>query len=325
MPQVRLSPQATVAKGALMVYLGPRMAADAAIDLHSTLRGVKGKNFRAEAKRVAVDIQKALKGKLAQDADVDDISDVLEEIAEALEAEGSVPVEGEEDDFVDKDAEPYGMTGEGSDNDTPDVIAQIREFVAGKLSPEDQAELDRVISSASSGGNGGEDEEETDEEKAAREAREREEEEMRGRDQRARDRRARDGRGGAADEPPPFKGRPNPGGTMDKKAMDAAIQNERRLQREISAAERHVRPWVGDFAMDEANSPTDIYGAALKMLGVDVEGVHPSAFKVILDRTPKPGTRNGNTGGGSRFAQDAKPAAKSFSERFPSVARIGTV
>lgn len=337
MPRFNLSPVATVAKGALMVYLGPRMAADAAIDLHSTLKGVKGKNFRAEAKRVAVDVKKALKGKLAQDADVDDISDILEEIAEALESEGAVPTEGEEDDFVENDAETFsGMTGEGSDNgDVPSVIMKIKEFLDGKISPEDQQELDRLIGEASPGGEEtpGEDEE-TDEARMEREAREKEEEERRnagGDTRRARDRRgARDNTGGAADEPPPFKGRPNPGGTMDKKAMDAAIGSAvaraTQNQKDIAAAERFVRPWVGDFAMDSAENPEAVYGQALKMLNVDIKDVHPSAFQAILKVTPKPGSRH--QGNGGRFAMDSGGGgekAKSFRESFPSAARIGRV
>lgn len=308
---VKLSPRATVAKGALMLYLAPRMAQDAAVDLHTPLKGVTAKNFKGKARAIAADIQKALKGKLAQDADVDDLADVLEELGEMLEQEDNGGG-GEENQMppnkkMEEDADPnlFGGTHEGSD-DMPAIVAKVKEFLNGKISPEDMNELDRIVSEGSPAGE--------DEDPDENQEDDDDEDDMKKKPD-----------FGAADEPPPFKGRPNPGGTMDKKAMDSqiakAVANATQNQKDIATAEKFVRPWVGDFAMDSAEAPEDVYGQALKMLGTDIKGVHPSAFKILLEKTPKPGARQSNNG--SRFAQDsAMPKVAPVQERFKNAARI---
>ncbi len=145
----------------------------------------------------------------------------------------------------------------------------------------------------------------------------------------AKDRRpAKDKR--AFDQPPPFKGMPKPGeGPVDKKAMDAAIkavvEEERKSQRAIRQAEREVRPWVGDLAMDAAMSSEDVYRIALTTLGVkDLDNIHPSAYPVILSYQAKPGTARHTTLSGQRVAMDAA-TQKSFHERHPDVARIRVI
>jgi hypothetical protein len=110
---------------------------------------------------------------------------------------------------------------------------------------------------------------------------------------------------------------------MTKPAMDAAIKaaakvaEQRAVQRfqQIREAERIVRPYVGDLtvAMDSAEL---IYKFALDKLGMDVRGVHPSAFRTILELQAKPG------------AEPPKPAMDSnrpmpdsaFTERYPRAA-----
>lgn len=145
---------------------------------------------------------------------------------------------------------------------------------------------------------------------------------------RAKDRKAKDRR--AQDEPPPFKGMPQVGkGPMDKRAMDAAIKlvvdQERKNQHAVRKAEREVRPWVGDLAMDEAMSPSDVYRAALTSLGVKgLESIHPSAYQTILSYQPKPGATRSHTLGGTRVAMDAA-TQQNFYERNPDVARIRVI
>jgi chemotaxis protein histidine kinase CheA len=92
----------------------------------------------------------------------------------------------------------------------------------------------------------------------------------------------------------------------DKKAMDAkiqlatdeAIKRERDNQRAIVKAMNVVRPVVGELehAFDSAE---DVYKAALKMRGVQVDGVHASAYP-------------------SMWAM-----ASSFTQRYPGAAGIG--
>jgi hypothetical protein len=83
----------------------------------------------------------------------------------------------------------------------------------------------------------------------------------------------------------------------------------------LRAAERAVRPWVGDIvvAMDSADA---VYKFALEKNGVDLKGVHPSAYPTILTYLPKPGdapARPRPTG----MAQDA--THESVLKRFPGL------
>lgn len=104
---------------------------------------------------------------------------------------------------------------------------------------------------------------------------------------------------------------------VDKKAMDAAITaavaNERRNAREIEAAKEDVRPYIGAVAMAH-DSAADVYRTALTSLGVDIAGVHPSAFRAILKAQQIPGTQQRQTS--PSVAMDAK-GASSFYEMFP--------
>jgi uncharacterized protein len=148
---------------------------------------------------------------------------------------------------------------------------------------------------------------ETDEECKAREAK----------DQKARDsRRGKDERAiipSAKDQ------------VVTKKALDAAMATARRLgaddairiQREIRAAERAVRPYVGDLAL-ALDSAEAVYRTALTMLGVKTEGVHPSAFSTILAMQPLPGARP------TVVALDSA-GAKGFAERFPDALRVNVI
>lgn len=116
----------------------------------------------------------------------------------------------------------------------------------------------------------------------------------------------------ARDNPPPFKGMPEPGGKMvTEEAMDAAI--ERRLaendakHRGIAAAQEAVRPKVGRIAMDESvQSEADVYGRALDVLGVPRAGITQlPALKQMFAMAPKPGDQP--AGGRHQLAHDAAP------------------
>jgi hypothetical protein len=114
--------------------------------------------------------------------------------------------------------------------------------------------------------------------------------------------------------------------TVSKEAMDAAISSsvtaavkaERKHQADIREAERFVRPWVGDLAV-AYDSAADVYKAALEANGRSVKDVHPSAYRTILEMTPKPGQRPAPS---TRLAMDGAKS-NGFAERFPETARIG--
>jgi hypothetical protein len=115
---------------------------------------------------------------------------------------------------------------------------------------------------------------------------------------------------------------------ITKPAMDAAIEvavkkareDERNNRNAIREAERVVRPFVGDLAI-AYDSADAVYGAALKALKIEVKGVHPSAYRTILELQPKPGqTQQRKT----VVAMD-ESATKSYAERFPGSTRLKVI
>jgi hypothetical protein len=108
-------------------------------------------------------------------------------------------------------------------------------------------------------------------------------------------------------------------------AQDAAIRN----QRAIREAERFVRPWVGDLAMDSANHPADVYRATLRALGVKgADRVHPDALRPILEAQPRPQARvaYARQQAGRAMASDSAAEVKgSFADRFPDAMRVTTM
>lgn len=103
---------------------------------------------------------------------------------------------------------------------------------------------------------------------------------------------------GASDEPAPFEGKPEVGGEkVDKPAMDAAIRSATKLAEDaavarinaVHAAHKAVTPYVGELSI-ACDTAEGVYRAALNVLGVDVAGVHPSAFAAVLRAQPLPGS-----------------------------------
>lgn len=82
----------------------------------------------------------------------------------------------------------------------------------------------------------------------------------------------------------------------DTKAMDAAIsaavaKTEKATILRMNAirqAEKDVAPFVGEVAAQD--SAEAVYRIALDAAGVDLEGVHPSAFRAIIKNLPIPGS-----------------------------------
>ena len=118
----------------------------------------------------------------------------------------------------------------------------------------------------------------------------------------------------AEDEEPeaPEGGAPKPAqdAAISKMAMDAAIKRaveaERKRPQALATAQREVAHIVGDVAMDNA---ADVYKFALEQSGIDVTGVHPSAYRAMVGMLGKPK---------QPMAQDAAKTA----EQFPGLSRI---
>ena len=74
---------------------------------------------------------------------------------------------------------------------------------------------------------------------------------------------------------------------MDK-AIAKAVAAERKRSQALATAQREVEPFVGEVAMDSAE---DVYRFALEQSGVDISGVHPSAFRAMVGMLGKPSNK----------------------------------
>jgi Uncharacterized protein conserved in bacteria (DUF2213) len=246
-----LSKTAVLAKGALTAYLRPRLAADSAIELDSFLIGLKGGNF-SERKAGLVDaITAEFKGKLAKDASLNGLGNMLDFVVS--DAAEEYKAEDEDDDEEEKkkkekeaaeDKRRKVIKDEDDDDDDDD------DWEEKKKKKEETSDKRK---------NGAKDDcsEEMVTKKAMDAA------------IAAAVKLAKDGNAAAV-----------------KLATDEAI----RIQREIRDAEQAVLPWVGALALSFDNAEA-VYRQALKNLGCKTaESVKElPALKAILELHPKPG------------------------------------
>lgn len=267
-----LSRKGTFLAGAIAAYLAPRLAQDCKIDVSSFFQGVTTKNFKDKKATIAADIKS--KVTLAKDAELDHIEELLDKLERQEVAEGA-------------DADPNSGLPMNADEmeakkaeDKKAKDAAGKEFLKGKLSAEDLKAYDDMMGEVDEAEDG-----ETKEAKANGE--------------------------GAEDEDDDKEPK------VSKKAMDAAIAkatteataNALRTANEISQAKDVAAKWVGRLAMD-AVAASDVYKAALDHLKVKIEGVHPSAFRSILEVQPVPGAAKETT-----IAQDGVLDLTGFNKR----------
>jgi hypothetical protein len=258
-----LSRKAVFAEGALKAYLAPKLAQDAKIDLAPVFEGLSAKNFKEKKGGIVTAIKAATKDKLAKDANIEDVAQLLDALEGVEVAEGA--------DTDPNTGLPMDMEAMDSDH------AKLMAFLKGKLSETDLAEVEKLCKGE-----------------------------------------------GASDEPPQTQGAAKKPDEehVTKGAMDAALAQVRKdaakNAQEIRDAERAVRPWVGDLAQAQ-DSADGVYKAALTALGVKTDGIHPSAYRALLDAQPQPGAKTKKK---ETLAADAA-GAKGFFERYPDAKRIG--
>jgi uncharacterized protein len=281
-----LSKKAIMAKGALLAVLKPKMAADAQIDLNSILEDVKKSNWLAKKPGIVAAIKPHLT--MAKDTDLADIVELLDKL------DGEQP---DNDDLGQDDSDPK--------------CAEILTMLRGKISDEDLAQVESMLSAMPAG--------------AVKEA--------------AMDEPAQTANGAVADpkegankEPLPTakdgekedpKEMPFSKAAMDR-AIKLAVDGARRdteaatiaKMNGISEARDLVKPYVGVIAI-ACDSAEHVYKTSLEMLKVDTKDVHPSAFKAILLAQPKPGENVKRV-----VAQDSS-LPSDLSEAFPNVHRLG--
>lgn len=380
MPQTRISPAGMVARGALFTYLTPRLAKDAKVNINALVRGVTSRNYAKSIPAMDKAIKAAVKGKLAKDADISDLAELLNALKPNMTEADAIPMAPQGAPPAPAPAASPAPIG-GPDGESEDIVSQIKMYLQQEgISPEILNNLDAFLAEAGAHGQppkapqanpagppgngdqspanqgslnlgagdedmsdvlmpeGGEGLEPRGSEETNLEAEDEDceaddevipssQEEVDGKDED--DDEDDDDQG--VDEVVPSEqeelleqahdSRPITRKAMDaaiktavKTAQDAAIKN----QRAIRQAERFVRPWVGELAMDAANHPADIYRGALKALGVKgVEKVHPDALKPILEAQPLPSRAPRHV----QIAADAKPEG-SFFDRFPEAKGI---
>ncbi|MDQ0507401.1 DUF2213 domain-containing protein [Xanthobacter agilis] len=251
MAKTVLSRKAVLTQGAVAAFLAPKLAADEKIDIAPAFVGVTAKNYTHKKPSIIAEITKRVSGKLAQDADLENLPGVLDSLDNMTPEEEPAPLLS---DPV-KDADPVDPIAALSAK----MDAMIEAI--GKLTKAESAEAPAAL-----------------------------------------------------DEDPDTEEDP-----VDKPAMDAAItaavKAERAHAQAIREAEKAIRPYVGELAIAQ-DSADSVYKSALEMLGVDVTGVHPSAYPVILHHQPKPGAARKPA-----VAQDSA-VAKGFADRYPGLAPV---
>ncbi len=283
---VKLSKKAVMVKGALMAFLQPRMAADAAaaFNLDTILSGVKRKNWLEKKPGIVA----AIKPHLAQDADLQDVVALLDKLDSATPDNDDVAM----DDPDPKCAQILDMLrGKISDEDLAQVQAALSAPAAAPAAPAATDEPVQTPGAANANPSNGEgkapipgasDNEEDKVDKAAMDK----------------------AITLAVDA------------ARKQTAKDVEASTIARL-RGISEAEEAVKPYVGKLAaMDSADA---VYKAALELLKVDVKGVHPSAYRHILAAQPKPGDNKTNLASDSAITPPSD-----MSEVFPDANRLGS-
>lgn len=279
------SRKALLLAGAALGAVRPKLAQDAKLDLSPAFAGVTAKNLKAKKPEIAKGLKVALDGKLKTGLALDA---TVEEVVKLIDAcEGDEPAGVDEvPETAASSAVPVKTGGAEDEEDDPK-----RKFLKEKLSAEDMKAFDEMNEEAED-----EEPEETEEEKKARMAKE------------AKDKKAKDAQ---------------PKG-MDKGAMDAALAEQRKQilaeQRELREAEAAVRkdPRIGALHI-AADTAADVYGAALKHIGVDTTGIPASAFRRMFEAMPAAEPRRHRED--DMIAMDGA-ATKSFSDRFPGADRI---
>lgn len=337
--------------GALVGFLNAnKLAQDTKLDgVSMAFDGIPvGKKF--DSRKLAKQLKPLIKGKLAADASMGQIAELLDMIdSHEKTVEGDESVSKEQHGAM--EAAAHGQSNLGIPEKVGKEFADAdkgkqfdaAEWMKGKgMSEDDVAEFEKLSKTQ-----GAEDEdEETEEERAAREAKEAEDNEPDLEQEtidraRAKDKRARDTKGGAKDEPPPFPGKPKPGGGKDRKpgkdanmvskgAMDAALKLAReqttrdvlKTQRDLREALEEVRPIVGDvkLALDSAEQ---VYEHVLKAKGVALpEGEQLSIpmLKTMVGMLPKASDRR-NGSRSESITMDAA-AATTWEKENPHAAAI---
>ena len=295
-PMKKLSPRAIAARGALVGYLGPKLAADKKLkpnELNPLVQPLGAPKMKAKevTAKLAADVKKAFAPRLAKDMSIDDedLADVILSALGGEEAEGELdgddamppppPAAADEEEMpaLDEDAAACDDDEAGkalmallqAQNLPDDIMSQVA------------ALMDKLSAKP------------------------------------------------AADDapPPPKKGAPvappKAPPAVAKPAMDAAIKaagdaTVKRMQ-DVREAEDLVEPLIGKVRGQD-NAPA-IYRLALDHAKVDVTGVDPTAYRALVQMLIKQQDADDAPAAGDTLAFDEKEE-ETYEKRF-GASRIG--
>ena len=146
-----LSPAAAQLQGALTVYLRTKLAQDASVDLGPIVSGVEKKNFKAMIPAITLGVMRGAKGKLAQDAELEDVAEVIEALAPIIEQmeEPAVKVEETASDDTDADLRAMLKAKGCSDEEIDRICAKtVATAVDEKDDEDDKKAMDAAIKRA---------------------------------------------------------------------------------------------------------------------------------------------------------------------------------
>lgn len=135
MAKKALTPTAAVAKGAIIAYLRPKLAQDAKVDVHPLFVGVTKDNLAAKRSDIASGLKALVKGKLAQDADIEDVVALLDTLQPEVEGQDTDPNAG---------IPPVKTPEVTIDSDMPAFMAKLKEFLKDKIGEEDLKALEAL-------------------------------------------------------------------------------------------------------------------------------------------------------------------------------------
>jgi len=289
MPNVAVSHRALLAQGALMAFLGPRLANDAKIDYKKILLGTTSRNWDSAKHTIVARVTAATKGKLAQDASIEDVVKVLDSL-DKIAMDEEVDEEAMDEEEESEEEKEARMAKEAKDKKAKDARAKAaKDKKAKDESKEEEDEAEK-----------GEDawpEKDDEEEKDKKEAKDN------------------------------FETKPIAKKAMDAAIAAAVKATEKRVTarlHEIRAAEELVRPILGPILAQD--SAAAVYKLLFDHAEVDVadvpeEGYGPLARSLIKTMNVKAG---GNQQTVKRLASDAAASAD-FAKRFPDAARVRQV
>lgn len=292
--------------------VAPVLAQDARINLMPIFEGVTTANF--DSKKLAKAIGAEVKGKLAKDASMKHVADMLDSLEDMKKQETADESVSEPEHKVMEAAAAGKSTLGIPEKKEPMEVDKAKGFDAeplkamlkGKLSEDDyMAACDMMGGPEDIDGQDGENEEAEEENDIEQPA------------------------GGKKPGLDRMKGKDKD--MVSKGAMDEALKAQRKAIREeqqaIRVALEDVRPWVGQLPATLAfDSAEAVHRHALKMMKVDnAESMHADALLSVLQVQRKPGSRDANTSFRKpeiALAKDAKITTDLLSKYAPDIGNI---